>query len=209
MIGRLVALRSVTACGGLLLLGGCTAPDMGPPTGAEDGSVEEPGSAGAQDNPEEDPTDAEEGPPSDLSVPDGPHGPDGDVPACGDDALAAIDATIGGQLTAFSADDYVGALDFSTERFRAAIDADGFAELIEGGFPVAADADGHELGPCVQPTATTAEVLVEVVDSTGDTGDLVYRMVDEVGGWRIDGAIPVDRRGPGDDASVVTAATRS
>lgn len=187
--------RSVMACAGLVLLGGCTAPDLEPSSEADVGDdepVEDPGSTGSQD----------------AEAEDGPHGSDGDAPACGDDALAAIDATIRGQLDAFAADDYLGALDFSTEQFRGAIDAESFAELIEEGFPVAADADGHQLGPCVQPTSTTAEVLVEVVDTTGGTGDLVYRMVDEGAGWRIDGAIPVDRRGPGDDASVVTTAAR-
>lgn len=195
-----------------VLAAACTSPDLSPVTsdaageGAGDGPT---GDAGSDDTlpPPEDgpgPADGAPGPPGGATPPADPHGPDGDVPACGEGTARDIDAVIGDQLAAFADDDYERALELASRDFRAAIDAEGLAGIIEQGYPVASDAASHETGACVQPTPVTAEVLVRVTARDGDRGDLVYRLVDEDDGWRIAGAVQV---GDGaDDGTVVTAA---
>lgn len=190
----------------------CTSPDLSPVTsGAPDDGDDGSGAAGGS-QPDEAPVppDGAPGsgddpsPPGGSSPPSDPHGPDGEVPACGDGDVRDIDAVIGDQLAAFADDDYERALEFASRDFRAAIDAEGLAGIIEQGYPVASDAASHETGTCVQPTPATAEVLVRVTARDGARGDLVYRLVDETDGWRIAGAIQVGDGG--DDGTVVTAA---
>lgn len=177
-----------------VVLAGCVTPELGPVAGEDPPSDDQaPGDQAPDDaEPEEDPA----APGAD------PHGPDGQVPTCDDDATVAIDAVIGEQLAAFAADDYDRALELASQDFRAAIDADGLAGLIEDGYPVAAMAASHELGPCVQPSPRTAEVLVQVTAQDGARGDLIYRMVEEAPGWRISGALQV---GDAPDDTVVAA----
>jgi hypothetical protein len=113
---------------------------------------------------------------------------------CDDATASAIDATIGGQLAAFAADDFEGALDFASTGFRASIDVSSFRTLIQRDYPLVADATGHRSRECRQPDDTSAQVLVEVTGSSGLRGDLVYLLVAEEEGWRIAGASSMSRR---------------
>jgi hypothetical protein len=145
-----------------------------------------PGEAGAPD-------DGSESPGAPDAAPDGPEGsddPHGDA-TCGDQVLAAIDETIDGQLSAFAADDFAGALEFASEDFRAGTDAAAFEELIEDGYPIAADAASHTSTICVLQGPMSAEVLVDVTATDGTEGQLVYLLVDEDDAWRIAGAAEV------------------
>ena len=178
---------------------GCTSPDLSPVTTDAPGDADD--EAGTSDGDAATPPDLDAVPPD---APD-PHGPDGEVPACGDTDRRDIDAVIGDQLAAFATDDYDRALELASQDFRAAIDAEGLASIIEEGYPVASDAASHETGACVQPTSGTAEVLVRVTARDGVRGELVYRLAAEAEGWRIAGAVQV---GDGDDGeTVLTAGT--
>lgn len=184
------------------LLAACTTPDLTPDPGSADaGEAAEPRSSATPDLGD----DGAVPPPATTPDAEAPHGPDGAVPACDATDLDAIDVVIGDQLAAFAADDYDRALELASEGFRAAIDAEGLAGIIEDGYPVAADAASHETGACVRPTPTSAEVLVRVTARDGERGDLVYRMVEEAPGWRIAGAVQVGQA-PQDDVTLAAAA---
>ena len=190
------------ACVVALLAGGCTAPDLGPELGAAD---DQPADEAPQDRDGDRDGEASDG--GGPAAPEAdPHTPDGDVPSCDDATAAAIDDVIGAQLAAFADGDYDRALELASEAFRADVDADDLARIIEEGYPVAADAAGHETGLCVQPTPTSAEVLVEVTAQDGTRGDLVYRMVVEEPEWRISGAVQVGE-GPSEPTTPVVART--
>lgn len=108
---------------------------------------------------------------------------------CDTETLADLDEVVGGQLDAFADDDWDDALALASAGFREEFDATRFAAVVEGSFPVAADAVDHRLGGCVT-TTTEAQVLVEVESGTGDEATLVYALVREAGAWRIAGAVP-------------------
>lgn len=174
----------------------CTTPDTSPSAGDRPaGEVTDPPSADAEREPLT---------PDRIPPPTDPHGADGEVPACEAAVFDAIDEVIGDQLAAFAADDYDRALALASEDFRAAIDAEGLAGIIEDGYPVAADAASHETGTCVRPTPSSAEVLVRVTARDGERGDLVYRLVEEAPGWRIAGAVQV-ADGPGDEVTLAAS----
>ncbi|WP_157041957.1 DUF4864 domain-containing protein [Nitriliruptor alkaliphilus] len=181
-----------------LLLVACSPPDLTPEDG--DGL---PGPAGAEEAEGDDPLAGD--PFADVpEIPDIP-APEPDVPgspgspedralapptACDPDDLAAMDAVIAGQLAAFAADDWEAALGFASDEFRAGMDPETFAAVIEEGYPVAADAAEHRSEACVTRGGGAAEVRVEVVATDGDTAGMVYLLVDE-DGWAIAGAVPV------------------
>jgi hypothetical protein len=161
----------------------CSDPDLAPepdePSAAADGE----GGSGAPERsgvPERSGTEGSD-------VPEGSDDVHGDA-MCDSQVLAAIDETIAGQLAAFAADDFAGALEFASESFRAGTDVETFTTLIEDGYPVAADAESHSSTVCVLQGPMSAEVLVEVTASDGTEGQLVYLLVDEDDVWRIAGA---------------------
>lgn len=137
-----------------------------------------------------------EDPPASESEPD-PHG----ELACDDATLEDIDATIGGQLEAFADDDYDAALSFTTEGFQEQFSADRLRGLIEEGFPLVADADGHSSSTCVEADGV-AQLLVAV--TAGDEElELVYSLELEDGEWRIAGATPAGDGSGEDDPELV------
>lgn len=115
--------------------------------------------------------------------PGGSADPHGEL-ACDADTQAAIDATIDGQLAAFSEGDYAAALDFSSEAFRAGTSAEAFGEVIESDYPVLRDASGHTSSVCVAQ-GDEAQLLVAVEGTDGISDELLYRMTQEAGEWRI------------------------
>jgi hypothetical protein len=114
---------------------------------------------------------------------------------CGDAVVDAVDAVIAGQLAALAADDHERALDFASEAFRASFDAEAFEALIDGSYPVVADAAEHHLGRCRQPEPAAVEVEVAVTATDGAAGVFIYLLVDE-GGWAVAGALEVEPTEP-------------
>lgn len=132
----------------------------------------------------------------DASASADPHG----ELTCDADTQAAIDATIDGQLAAFADGDYDAALGFATERFRAGTTAEAFGEAIESDYPVLRNASGHTSSVCVAQD-DQAQLIVEVEGDGGVPDELIYRMAQEGGQWRIDVAARVPA--PGDSATPV------
>ncbi len=129
-----------------------------------------------------------------------PPDPHGEL-ACDEATLEAIDATIDAQLAAFADDDYEAALALTTEGFQEEFDAERLRGIIEEGFPIVTEADGHTSDTCVSADGA-AQVLVEVT-AGDDALDLVYAMEDEDGQWRIAGATPAGEGAPEDDPELV------
>lgn len=202
--------RSIATLTLAVLLGACSAPDLTPDDGGGVAATA-PADTGAEDDPlAGDPfADVPERPDGSAPDPGGRDrsGPSEDRPlgpptTCDGDDLADMDEVIAGQLAAFAADDWEAALGFASEDFRAGIDPDTFAALIEEGYPVAADAAEHRSQACVTRGGATAEVRVEVVGSDGGTAGMVYLLVDE-GGWAIAGAVPLEGASTDPDATTV------
>lgn len=107
--------------------------------------------------------------------------------ACDDEVVAAIDQTIDAQLAAFADDDFATALDLASEGFQSGLDIDAFRQIIEGDYPVVADAVGHTSGICVAQEGA-AQLLVTVEGADGEAQELVYTMALEDDVWRIEGA---------------------
>lgn len=155
------------------------------------------------------PTTPTEVPSSDAPSPDASPGtpaPSSEAPSdapaaapddCDEPLRDELDAAIAGQLAAFAAGDWVGALDFATSGFRAGMPADRFERVITEQFPVAADATGHDTGRCLVD-GDVAQALVVVEARSGDAAELLYLFAREDGAWRIDGAAPA---APSDDGS--------
>ena len=121
--------------------------------------------------------------------------PDPDAPApsqptpCDQGTRADIDATIGGQLAAFAADDYEGALGYASNAFRAGIDVAAFQAMIEREFTAVADASAHTIGACRSYRPDAVQAVVEVTAADLTRARMVYALVEEDGIWRISGAV--------------------
>lgn len=192
---------TVVAVGALLVA--CSPPDLTPDDG--DGAADAEGAEGAErddplaGDPFADVPDVPDIPAPEPDVPGSPGSPEDRAlappTACDPGELAAMDEVIGGQLAAFAADDWEAALGFASDEFRAGMDPDTFAALIEEGYPVAADAAEHRSEGCVTRGGGAAEVRVEVVAAGGDTAGMVYLLVEE-DGWAIAGAVPLEADDP-------------
>lgn len=119
--------------------------------------------------------------------------------ACDEDTQAAIDTTIDGQLAALNDGDYAAALGFSTAGFRAGTSAEAFGEVIESDYPLLRAASGHTSSICVAD-GDQAQLIVEVEGTDGASDELLYRMTQESGEWRIAAAArlptPTDSASP-------------
>lgn len=114
------------------------------------------------------------------------------IDPCSDAQRAAIEMVIDGQLQAFVADDWAGALEFATPSFRDRFDADDLGTMIEQSFPIVAnqvEADHHD---CLV-AGREARVLSTVTDEAGDAVALTYLMESADGQtWLIGGAVPTE-----------------
>ena len=119
--------------------------------------------------------------------------PHGDL-ACDAETQTAIDATIDGQLAAFADGDYGAALAFATEDFQAGTSAEAFAEVIESDYPLLRGASGHTSSVCVAE-GDQAQLIVVIEGTDGASDELVYRMAQEAGEWRIAVAAHVPEAG--------------
>lgn len=107
---------------------------------------------------------------------------------CAASILRAVRRTIDGQFDAFATADYPAAYALASRGFRSSMDVDVFALVITTDFPMLLDSVGHRIEDCRQPAPGNAVAVVSVQDSTGRAYDMVYRLVLEPGGWRVDGA---------------------
>jgi hypothetical protein len=134
-------------------------------------------------------------PAEDVPVPAPPPSAEPPVGDCGDEVVAEVDAVIAGQLAALAADDHERALGFASEDFRASFDAAAFEALIDGSYPVVADAVEHRIGRCRRPEPATVEVEVAVTAADGAEGVYLYLLVDE-DGWAVGGALELETSAP-------------
>ncbi len=159
-----VALRAVVCLGALLL--GCSAsePDLAePPEPVEPADPREP---------------AEPSEPA--------------AQPCDDEVVAAIDATIAGQLEAFAADDFEAAIGFASRSFRKGVDVATFRALILEAYPNLTDAAEHRSGACRITGEGVAEIRIEVTGEGGVRDDHLYLMVAEDGRWLVEAAVTPD-----------------
>lgn len=111
---------------------------------------------------------------------------------CDAEVVAAIDATITGQLAAFAADDFDAAIGFASRSFRAGVDVASFRALIRENYPNLVDDAVHRTGACSVTPAGIAEVRIEVTGASGTRDDHVYLMVEEGGRWLVEAAVTPD-----------------
>jgi hypothetical protein len=114
------------------------------------------------------------------------------VRPCDAEVIAAIDATIAGQLEAFAADDFEAAIGFASRSFRTGVDVDSFRALILEAYPTLTDDAVHRSGGCLITAEDVAEVRIEVTGDGGARDDHVYRMVAEGDRWLVDAAVTPD-----------------
>jgi hypothetical protein len=158
----------IVVCLAAALLG-CNAGDAGPTDPIESSEPEESG----------DPTE-----PRDLATPE--EGP------CDAEVVAAIDATIAGQLEAFAADDFEAAIGFASRSFRSGVDVASFRALIRESYPNLTDGAVHRSGACLMTTEGVAEIRIEVTGEGGVRDDHRYLMVAEDGRWLVAAAVTLD-----------------
>lgn len=124
-----------------------------------------------------------------TSDPPATDAPTTDPMACGPDVDAAVNATIAGQLDAFAADDYAGALGFASRDFQASTDVAGFRQLIDGSYPEVADSVGHRVAGCLLVAEGVAHAVVDVTGREGGRVEMLYVLVAEGGaaasGWAV------------------------
>jgi hypothetical protein len=126
---------------------------------------------------------------------------DAEVVPCDRDDRDEMAAAVRGQLAAITADDWEGALSYTSTSFRASVDATGLERIIVDGFPVVADAVGADVTWCLRDPTVLASLLVTVEDADGGQQDLVYLFELEDGAWRIGGAVP-DEPGVGGSGGI-------
>ncbi len=126
----------------------------------------------------------------------GPSEPSGSsepaVGPCDAEVVAAIDATIAGQLAAFAADDFEAAIGFASRSFRAGVDVASFRALILEAYPNLTDDAVHRSGACTITAEGVAEIRIEVTGEGGTRDDHRYLMVAEDGRWLVAAAVTPD-----------------
>jgi hypothetical protein len=110
------------------------------------------------------------------------------LPECSPAVGRSVDRVVGRQLAAFATGDVRGAYALASETFRAEVDLESFVAIIEAGYPEVAASASHSVAECRQPRAGVALALVSVTGRNGRTVDMVYRLVRQPAGWRVDGA---------------------
>ena len=165
-----------------LLVGACSPGSS--PSALLDGPSSDPATTSSSPSP--DPPSASPEPPSASADPTSAPVPS--LPVCGPAAARAVDRVGGRQLAAFATGDVRGAYALASESFRAEVDLDSFVAIIESGYPEVAASASYSVAECRQSEAGVALALVSVTGRNGRTVDMVYRLVRQPGGWRVDGA---------------------
>lgn len=190
-----------------VLLAGCTSlPFAGPDPAPDDETgvaASEPSSAPPSPTPSPTPAPSPSTTPSPTPEPSGSPTPDDEgLEPCPREDRDEMAAAVRGQLAAITADDWDGALSFTSTSFRSSVDAARFERIIVDDFPVVADAVGADVARCLRSPTVFASLLVTVEDTDGRQQDLVYLFELEEGTWRIGGAVPDGADG---DAGGITA----
>lgn len=165
-----------------LLVGACSPGSS--PSALLEGPSSDPTTTSSSPSP--DPPSATPEPPSASADPTSAPVPS--LPECGRAAGRAVDRIVGRQLAAFAAGDARAAYALASEPFRAEVDLESFVAIIESGYPEVADSASYAVAECRQPEADVVLALVSVTGRNGRTVDMVYRLVRQPAGWRVDGA---------------------
>jgi len=110
---------------------------------------------------------------------------------CAEPLVDAVMATIDGQHLAIVERDFERALTYSSEDFRAGIDAERFAMIIRSGYPFLLEPSAREVRNCAMVDGVVA-LIARFRIRSADSVDLAYRLVSETGTWRIEAAGIVD-----------------
>jgi hypothetical protein len=110
----------------------------------------------------------------------------------------AARATVAGQLDAFRAGDFGRAYGLAARGIRRQFREEVFAEMIRRGYPALPDHRRADLGVVRDNREGRARVEVTLTDGDGRTGRLLYQLVEEDAGWRVEGVVTLPPARPGD-----------
>jgi hypothetical protein len=110
----------------------------------------------------------------------------------------AVRATAEGQLAAFRAGDFGRAYGFAARGLRRQFREEVFAEMIRRGYPALLGHRRADLGVVRDNREGRARVEVTLTDRDGRTGRLLYQLVEEDAGWRVEGVVTLPPARPGD-----------
>jgi hypothetical protein len=110
----------------------------------------------------------------------------------------AVRATVEDQLAAFRAEDFARAYGLAARGLRRQFREEVFAEMIRRGYPALLVHRRAELGLVRDNRAGRARVEVAVSDARGRTERLLYQLVEEDAGWRVEGVVNLPPARPGD-----------
>lgn len=134
----------------------------------------------------------EPGPEAAPDAPVAPLQPDApDVAPCEPDQQEEMTASVEGQLDALSRDDFDGAMEFSSEGYRAATPPETFEQMITEGFPELRRSERADVAGCLTD-GRVATLQVRIADEIGVEVGIVYLMELGNDGWGIAGAVPAD-----------------
>jgi hypothetical protein len=108
---------------------------------------------------------------------------------CTDPTRTAIEATVVGQVEAFSAGDFDTAYDFASPSFQAGMPREVFGTLIRASYPQLLEATNARSGPCDADEDFGVSTIVMRFDTPQETGytlRYILELVDDQ--WRISGA---------------------
>lgn len=117
--------------------------------------------------------------------------------ACGESIVVSVDETLGGQLSAFNRGDFEAAYALSSRAFQASADLTTFVRILVSGYPEVVRSRGYAIDDCRQPEPGLVLAVVDVTGVNDRTVRILYRLVLQEDGWRVDGAggpEPVDAR---------------
>lgn len=107
---------------------------------------------------------------------------------CGDSIADAIGGTLAAQFDAFNAGDFEAAYALSSRGFQASADLSGFVRLLVSGYPEVVQSRTHRVSDCRQPGPGVVLASVVVTGQNERTVHILYRLVLQDEGWRVDGA---------------------
>jgi hypothetical protein len=107
---------------------------------------------------------------------------------CGDSIAESVGRTLAAQFDAFNAGDFEAAYALSSRGFQASADLSTFVRLLVSGYPEVVQSRSHRIDDCRQPGPGVVLAAVEVTGQNERTVRILYRLVLQDEGWRVDGA---------------------
>jgi hypothetical protein len=107
---------------------------------------------------------------------------------CGDSIADSVGRTLTAQFDAFNAGDFDAAYALSSRGFQASADLSTFVRLLVSGYPEVVQSRSHRIDDCRQPGPGVVLAVVEVTGQNERTVRILYRLVLQDEGWRVDGA---------------------